>query len=220
MNKKTIWAVVFIVGMYVTAGLIADIGATRFVEINSVVMPGGVFIFAVSFTLRDMVHKRLGKEWARAAISAGVVLSAIIAIYFWAIGQIDTPAFYQFGEEWTAIFALVPSIVVGSMIAEFVSQWINTEVYHWWWQRFGHLPQWTRALSSSAVSLPIDSLVFSLFAFVLLPMVFGGSSLSFFDALVRVASGQTLYKLIVVVISIPLIYTVKEKPLVDGDLIS
>lgn len=211
--KKPIYTIVAVIGLFVACQLIADVGATRFVEIAGVVMPGGTFVFAVTFTLRDMIHKRLGKEWARAAILTAAALNLFMSLYFAFIGALPVPGFFAYGGEWSAIFALVPAIVFGSIIAEVVSGLVDTEVYHRWWQRFPNAPQWTRVLVSNAVALPIDTIVFSLAAFVILPAIFGGNSLSLGDALLRVASGQMLYKALVAFVSIPLIYTVPDEPI-------
>lgn len=209
--KNPIHTIVLVVGLFVACQLIADVGATRFVEIAGVVMPGGTFIFAITFTLRDMIHKRLGKAWARAAILTAAGLNLLMALYFAFVGSLQVPGFFAYGPEWSAIFALVPAIVFGSIIAEVVSGLVDTEVYHRWWQRFPNAPQWTRVLVSNAVALPVDTIVFSLAAFVILPAIFGGNTLSLGDALLRVASGQMLYKALVAFVSIPLIYIVPDE---------
>jgi len=215
MKTKTIWTIVIIVGLYVAAQLIADVAATKFIQIGAVVMPGGTLIFALSFTLRDMVHKRLGKEWARAAIVIAAGLNVLLVAYIYLVASLPAPGFYARAEAWSAIFYIIPSITIGSIIAEVSSGWMNTEIYHAWWKKFPKLPQWTRVLSSNAISLPVDSLIFSLLAFVVLPPLFGAESMEFGAAIARVAGGQTLYKLLVAVLSMPLIYTVKEKSVLD-----
>lgn len=213
MDRKVVWIIVTLVGAYVMAQLIADIGATKLVQIGNVVMPGGTFIFALTFTLRDMVHKRLGVQWARAAIWVAAGANIVMAIYLAAVGRLPSPDFYPF-VEWGAIFAIVPAITIGSIVAEIVSESTDTEVYHWWRNRFPQFPQWTRVLASNAVALPVDSLVFTFLAFVLLPPLFGAESMPLGTAVGRLVSGQILFKAAVTVISLPLIYAVKDEPIV------
>jgi queuosine precursor transporter len=209
MSNKTN-TIVFIIGLYVACQLIADVGATKMVQIGSVIMPGGTFIFAVSFVLRDMIHRKLGKAWAKSAIYMAALLNVIMVGYFWFISQLGSPVFYQYEQEWSAIFALVPSIVVASIVAEIISQLINTEIYHWWSNRFSSLPLWTRSVSSNVLSLPVDSVIFGSLAFTVLPLVFGGDSISLFNSIVMVAGGQTIYKIGVALVFTPLIYTVSD----------
>lgn len=213
MSKQTIRAIVLLVGTYVMAQAIADIGATKLVEIGGVVMPGGTFIFALTFTLRDMIHKQLGREWARMTIFAAAGLNVLLAAYLLTISRLPSPDFFALGDAWRAIFAIVPAITIGSIVAELVSELTDTEVYHFWKTRFPRAPQWSRVIASNFVSLPIDSIVFTGLAFVLLPPLFGAEAMPLGGAITRVASGQILYKAAVTLISLPLIYTVKDKPL-------
>ncbi len=219
MSKQTIRAVVLLVGTYIMCQAIADIGATKLVEIGGVVMPGGTFIFALTFTLRDMIHKRLGREWARMAIFTAAALNVLLAVYMLILSRLPSPDFFALGDSWNAIFAIVPAITIGSIVAELASELTDTEVYHFWKTRFPAAPQWSRVLVSNAVSLPIDSIVFTLLAFVLLPPVFGAEAMPFGAAITRIASGQILYKAAVTVVSLPLIYTVKDKMLTEAAVV-
>ena len=211
MSKQTIRTIVLLVGTYVMCQAIADIGATKLIELGGVVMPGGTFIFALTFTLRDVIHKRLGKEWARAAIFAAAGLNILLAVSLAIIARLPSPVFFDLGDSWGAIFAIIPAITIGSIVAEMVSELTDTEVYHAWRNRFPAAPQWSRVLVSNMASLPVDSVVFTLLAFVLLPPLFGAEAMPFGAAAARIISGQILYKAAVTLISLPLIYTVPDR---------
>lgn len=213
MNKKTVWSIVALVGFYIMAQLIADIGATKFVEIGPYVLPAGTFIFALTFTLRDLVHKRLGKDWAKAAIWIAAGANLFLAFYLWLMTKIPAPGFFGLAESWNAIFAIVPSITIASIIAELVSELIDTEMYSLWKNKMPKAPQWTRVLVSNVISLPVDSFIFATLAFVVLPKFFGGHEETFMLAL-GLTLGQTIWKAIVTVVSLPAIYLVKDKPII------
>ena len=110
----------------------------------------------------------------------------------------------------------MPAITIGSIVAELCSELTDTEVYHFWKTRFPRAPQWSRVVASNFVSLPIDSIVFTALAFVLLPPLFGAESMPLGQAITRIASGQILYKAAVTLVSLPLIYTVEDKPLSEA----
>jgi len=211
MKKSSIWAIVFLVGLYITCQLVADVGATKMVQVGRIVMPGGTFLFAVTFTLRDLIHKRLGADWARVSIIAAACFNVLLSLYLAAIGALPAPVFYPLGKEWGTIFAIVPAITLASIVAEVVSELIDTAVFQFWWVKMGNWPQWTRVLVSNAVSLPVDSLVFGVLAFSVLPLVTGGATTPIQGVLLLV-QGQVLWKLAVTVLSLPAIYLVKEKP--------
>mgnify|MGYP001047338975 CR=1 FL=1 len=212
MEKRNVWTIVALVGGYILCQAIADIGATKLVSVVGIVIPAGTFIFAITFTLRDLIHKRLGKEWARAAIICAGAFNILQALYLATMAQLPSPAYYELSAAWGQIFAIVPAITIGSIVAELISELVDTEIYHWWTRRLGHLPQWSRVLVSNAVSLPLDSLIFGTLAFVLLPPFLGGDALPFGVAM-SVAGGQIIWKALVTVVSMPGIYLVKEEPI-------
>lgn len=211
-DRKKVWSVTLLVGGYIMAQAIADIGATKMIDFWGIVMPAGSLMFAVTFTLRDLLHKRLGKEWAKAAIVMAAVFNVVQSGYLAWMTKIPAPPFFQNAEAWGMIFALVPSITFASILAELVSQLIDTEIYEVWRRKLPGAPQWTRVLVSNAISLPADSLIFGVGAFMVFPLLFGGDVLPFAAAMQAVV-GQIVWKAIITVLSMPFIYAVKEKPM-------
>jgi len=210
-SAKSLWSIVLLIGTYVACQLMADIGATKFVEIAGVVMPAGTFVFALTFTLRDMVHKRLGEDWARAAIITAAGLNIFLSGYLWLMSQLDAPVWFGLGDSWNAIFAIVPAITIGSIVAELVSELTDTAVYSLWTEKMPDAPQWTRVLTSNLISIPVDSIVFSVLAFTLLPSIFGAETMPLLTAVARVASGQVVFKAVVTLVSLPLIYLIRDR---------
>jgi len=213
MNKKTIYAIVFLVGGYILAQAVADVGATKLIEVKGVVMPAGTIMFALTFTLRDLLHKRLGRDWARAAIIAAGVFNVIQAGYLAWMARVPSPVFFGLGEAWAAVFSVVPAITAGSIIAELISELIDTEVYHLVKKKAEKLPQWTRVLISNGISAPIDSFIFAALAFTILPPIFGGEALPLAAAF-GITSGQIIFKYIVTAVSMPTIYLVKDESII------
>lgn len=205
MNKKTtIYAVVLLVGVYVALQLIADVAAAKIIDIGGITMPAGTLVFALTFTWRDMLHKRLGKRWAQAAIWTAAIANIGMALYFWLAIRLPGAEFFP-GQTWDAfsqVLAVVPRITVASIIAELVSELLDTEVYHALIDRIPERHQWARVLASNAVSLPVDSFVFGTIAFAG-TMPFAG--------VVSLALGQIVFKGLVTLVSLPLIYAVPHR---------
>lgn len=210
MTKKQIWIVVALVGGYILCQAVADVGATKLVSVGNAVVPAGTFIFAVTFTLRDLLHKRLGKEWARAAIVCAGFFNIIQAVYLAGMARLPSPPFFELAEPWSAVFSLVPAITIASIAAELISELVDTEVWHFWRAKLGRLPQWSAVLASNTISLPLDSLIFGSLAFTILPPFFGAHALPFKVAM-GIVGGQIIWKAAVTVISLPTIYLVKER---------
>ena len=212
MDKKTIWIIVGLVGGYIFCQVLADIAATKLIIVAGTAIPSGTFIFAATFTLRDLLHKRLGKNWAKAVIWTAAGLNVIMALYVQGMAAIPAPEYYPYDEAWSSIFAFVPAIVVASIVAELIAELLDTEIYHWWWKNKGNWPQWTRVFASNMISLPVDSLIFAGLGFVFLPPLFGGEPLPL-EALPAIISGQIVVKGLITILSMPTIYLVKEQPL-------
>jgi len=213
MTKKKIWLIVLLIGAYITCQLIADVGATRFVQIGSQSLSAGTFVFALTLTLRDLIHKRLGKEWARAAIFTAALFNIFLAAYLWGMSLLPAPVWRDAARVagWNAIFALVPAITIGSILAEMVSELVDTEVYSLWKKYCSKLPQWTRVIASNFISIPVDSLIFCSLAFSIVPTVLGAEgAMPLREALTYAAGGQIIFKALVTVVSAPLIYLIKD----------
>ena len=197
--KKTNLVILLTAG-YLLCQIIADVTASKMVDLFGIYVPAAVFIYALTFTLRDVVHKQLGKQQAVFMVLTAGVVNVLMAAYFMFTVWLKPAPFWGNQEAYNLILGVVPRVVGASILAEMVSELIDTEIYH----RIKHLAPWKRVLGSNAVSLPIDSLIFVLVAFA------GTMPLS---ALIAVMLGQILLKAVITVISIPLIYVIPDKPL-------
>lgn len=197
--KKTNLIIVLTAG-YLLCQIIADVTALKMVDMFGIYVPAAVFIYALTFTLRDVVHKQLGKQTAVFMVLTAGVVNVLMAAYFVFTVWLKPAPFWGNQEAYNLILGVVPRIVGASILAEMISELIDTEIYH----RIKHLAPWKRVLGSNAVSLPIDSLIFVSVAFA------GTMPLS---ALISVMLGQILLKAVITVISIPLIYVIPDKPL-------
>lgn len=215
MNKKTIWAVTALVGGYIFCQMLADVAATKIIQLGAVTIPAGTFVFTITFTLRDMLHKRLGKEWTRAAIFMAGALNVVMALYMRWMASFAAPEYFALAAEWGEIFAIVPSIVIASIVAEVVSELIDTEVYHAIQHRFTGKMQFARVLISNAVSLPIDSVIFAFGAFALLPLIFGGNTMPS-SVIWSMVWGQIIWKGAVTLVSLPGIYLVQDRMIIGS----
>ena len=209
MSTRSTWLIA-LTGTFILTLSLADIAATKFIVFSGVVAPGGVFLFAIIFVVRDMLHKTAGAAYVRQTIAIAAALNVAVALYLFWIARLPAPDFFGFAEPWQAIFSLAPAIVTGSIIAAVVSQLVNTSIYQWLWNR--GRSQWERSVGSNLVSLSVDSMLFTGIAFVILPPLLGAEPISIEDALVRVASGQTLIKLVIMLAMTPLLYLVPSNP--------
>lgn len=210
-SKKAIWVVVALIGAYIGCQAVADVGVTKFMQIGSVVLPCGGLMYAFTYTIRDLIHKRLGKDWARAAIVVAAGFNVFQALFLWAMSLLPSPGWFALGDAWNSIFAVLPFITAGSIIAEVVSELVDTEVYQLLWNALGEKHQWLRVLGSNLVGIAVDGMLFAPLAFTVLPFIFGAETRPLLTSLSMGWWGKVV-QIAVMLISIPWIYFVKSDP--------
>ncbi len=191
---------ILLIALYVACGLIANVTAAKQVAIGSIEVPAGVFIFALSLTLIDLINERLGKRRARHVVYGAFAASFLLAIYCQFAIALPPASFYQGQDAFAEVLGSTWRIVLASLAAYLVASLIDVEVFAWWRQRFGRY-KWARVLVSNTISTLVDSVLFITIAFwgvyPVLPLIVG----------------QYAVKMGVTVLSIPLIYLVRATPL-------
>lgn len=193
---------VIVVATYIGAQMISDIASLKIGVVFGLAVDMGTFIYPITFTLRDVVHKVLGKRSAQTVIITAAVINLLMAAYFSMVASVPSDPDWGLGAEFSAILGPIWRIVLASILAEVVSELIDTEVYQWYVDRFGQRRQWGRVVLSNAVSIPVDSLIFSVGAF--------GWALPW-GVVWQIFAFNLVVKYLVSLLSIPLIYLVPER---------
>ena len=154
-----------VVSSYVAVQMLADIASLKIGVVCGLAVDMGTFVYPLTFTLRDVVHKLLGKRNAQViVITAGSLNLAMAGYLMWAASVPGDPS-WGLAREFSAILGPVWRIVLASIAAEVVSELLDTEVYHWFVTRVTTRHQWARVLLSNSVSVPTDNLIFAVGAF-------------------------------------------------------
>lgn len=156
---------IWVVSAYVAAQMMADVLSLKIAWVAGFSVDAGTFVYPITFTLRDMVHKLLGRSAARAVILAAGVINLVMAGLFRFAAWLPADPGWPLQGEFAAVLTPVWRIVMASIGAEIISEFVDTEVYHLWVTRVTRRFQWARVLVSNSVSVPLDSLIFSWGAF-------------------------------------------------------
>lgn len=159
------------VGAYVGAQVVADITSVKIGTAFGRAVDMGTWIYPITFTLRDLVHKMLGRRAARVLVVTAAVVNLAMALYLAWVSRAPSDASYPFDEEFRLVMGPLWRIVVASIVAEVVSELLDTEVYHWFVRRVTTRYQWARVAVSNAVSVPVDNALFAVLAFGSLPFL-------------------------------------------------
>ncbi len=195
-------AIIIVVSAYIAAQMLSDITSLKIVLFLGLSMDAGTFIYPITFTLRDLVHKTVGRKGAVTVVIAAAVINLLMAFLFWIVAKL--PGDPSVGDQSAFARVLTPvwRIVIASIIAEVVSELLDTEIYHIWVTKITTRFQWMRVLFSNSLSVPTDSLIFVWLAF-------GGV---YSTAVVwSIFLSNIILKGATTLISLPMIYLVKER---------
>jgi uncharacterized integral membrane protein (TIGR00697 family) len=191
------------VAAYAGAQVVSDVASLKIGIVFGRAVDMGTFLYPITFTLRDVVHKLLGRRAARTLIVTAAGINLAMSAYLGWAATVKSDPDWGFGNEFSAILGPLWRIVLASIVAEVVSQLIDTEVYHWFVTRVTRRHQWARVLVSNSVSVPADSLIFAVAAF--------GFTLSW-GAVWDIFVVNVVIKYLVTLVSLPLIYVAPDPP--------
>ena len=193
---------ILIICSYIACQMISNISSVKIANVLSLAVDGGTFLYPLAFTIRDMAHKTIGKKNTQKLIIVSAIINIFTPIYFYIISQIPADKSWEFDEAFKMTLSPVIRISIASIIASTLSEFVDTEIYHFFTTKITKKYQWLRVLISNAFSIPVDNFLFVAIAFFkVLPI----------NALIGIFIFNFFVKYAVTVISVPMIYLVKEK---------
>ena len=140
MNLSLPRSALLLTALYAASILLANLTLNHFIPLPVFgQLSVGTIFFAAVFTLRDRIHREGGLKAVYVAIACALIVNVVVTVLT--------------GTPWRFIGASFLAILVGELA--------DTAVY----QRLIERSWWTRVLASNAVSVPLDSVLFTLLAF-------------------------------------------------------
>jgi len=194
--------VILVTSAYIAAQMLADVTSLKIAVVGGFSIDAGTFVYPLTFTLRDLVHKIVGAAGARLLIITAAVINLVMALLFAFTAALPPDPSWRLQDAYAAVLTPVWRIVIASILAEVIAELIDTEVYRLWVTRVTRRYQWARVLTSNSVSVPLDSLIFCWLAF-------GGVLPS--AVVWSIVVSNVLVKGATTLVSLPAIYLVPEK---------
>ncbi|ADK31330.1 VUT family protein [Brachyspira pilosicoli] len=192
---------IIIIGSYIACQMISNIASVKIANVLSLAVDGGTFLYPLAFTIRDMAHKTIGKKNTQKLIIVSAIINIFSPIYFYIVSNIPADSSWQFNEAFQLTLSPVLRIAIASIVGSTVAELVDTEIYHFFVTKITKRYQWLRVLISNAFSIPVDNLLFVVIAF------YGALP---FDALLGIFIFNFFVKYAVTIVSVPMIYLVKE----------
>jgi uncharacterized integral membrane protein (TIGR00697 family) len=166
-NRDDFSPLVVIAALMVTSYLTANIMAVKLVGIFDIaVLDAGTITFPLAYMLGDVLTEIWGFKTARKVILLTFFCNIILVIATTIGVFIPSPDYLQGTEDaYNTIFAYVPRIVAGSLVAFLVGELSNAylmvRIRRWTSGRF----LWLRTIGSSLIGYIFDTLIFCIIAF-------------------------------------------------------
>jgi uncharacterized integral membrane protein (TIGR00697 family) len=146
--------------------IFSNLGSLRILSLAGLAVDGGTILYPLTFTARDLLHKKIGARLVRFVIVLAALINLALFAFVWLIAKL--PPDPTVGAQLEYALVLLPGIrlVLGSIAAMTVAELINTFAYIIVRRRFGQRLQWLRVLIASGVSIPLDTIIFLIIAFV------------------------------------------------------
>ena len=187
-----------LIGLYVACELIANVTASKPIQMGGIVVPAAIFIYTITFTLIDLINESFGKQGARKVILAALIANLLLAAYVQLAVILPPASFYSGQEAFSGVLGSTPRIVFASLTAYLISSLIDAEIFSFWRARVQRL-KWTRVLVSNTISTWVDSVIFITLAFYGIMPIW------------MLIKGQYIVKMAITLGSLPLIYLVKSR---------
>lgn len=204
-TTKTTLSIVFATSLVVANLVATKLAFFQIPWIGGVAVPAGFAAIGVSFLCTDLLGELYGRDAARDAVNATVLALGVAWVLVYAAIAFPAAPFYGGNEAFTSVFGASSTIITAGILTTLVSQNVDVAIFDWIRQRTGVSHKWARNLGSTSVSQLIDTSLFIVLGFVILPPVLGGTTtpLAQIPALII---GQYAVKLIVAGLDTPVFY--------------
>jgi uncharacterized integral membrane protein (TIGR00697 family) len=170
----------------------------------------GVLVWPVVFIMTDIINEYYGIAGVRRVTLLTIVLISYVFVALYFMGETRAASFSSINDEnFNIVFGTSQSIIIGSLIAFGIGQFLDFFIFHRLKMLTGSAHLWLRATGSTVFSQLIDTFIVLYIAFVM-P---GKWTIAEF---LKVASSNYLYKLAIAVAVTPVIYFVHI--IIDGYL--
>lgn len=190
MNKETLLNA--LIGLYIAVELVSNATAGRLVTLGPFVVPGGLFLYSMTFTMRDAIHTAGGLRAAKSLIWIGLAANALLAGYGLFVNALPKPEWFQ-DAGYQQVFGTAARVVGASLVAYWVATYLDTLVFE---RLKRSIP--ASVLGSNLISTVVDTVIFATLAFA-------GTG----APLLNLMLGQVVVKLVVSTLVMPLVYGVR-----------
>jgi uncharacterized integral membrane protein (TIGR00697 family) len=201
-NKKDL-VFLILAGFFITNAIVAELIGGKLIEFfGTFTQSIGIVLWPVVFIITDLVNEYYGQSAVRKLSYITVGLIGFTFLILFVCMNIPAVGFSPVSDQnFRTVFGQSQYIIIGSICAFIVSQFVDSSVFWMLRNKTGKKMIWLRATGSTVVSQLVDTFIVQFIAFVI-PGVWT------MDVFLKNASYGYVFKLLVAVAIIPVIYLV------------
>lgn len=178
-------------GLYVTFMLATVCLANKLMLVGGVLLPGGIFVFPLTFIICDIMGEVYGYAYPRLFIWVGVVAEFIFSIVLIAVSHTASPLYFKDAAAYQTVFDPTIRYVFSGLIALLVGEFVNIYLLAKWKIILRGRLYVLRSLIAAALGQACLTIIVDLLNYT--------GKVPFFDVIAMMYSGY-LYKMIYAVL--------------------
>jgi len=209
MNDNT--KLIGLVSLFVVALTTAQVVSSKLLYVSlpvlgAVAMPGGTLAYAITFFSTDVTGELYGKDTARKVVNIGFLMNLVLLALIWATITWPAAGNSLDPQMFETVLGGSTNIIAGSLGAFLISQNWDVSVFHSVREKTDGKALWLRNVVSTGTSQAIDTVIFTLVAFAIVPSISGiGTSLPL-SVIGSLIVGQYTAKLVLALVDTPFVY--------------
>ncbi|MEM6335827.1 MAG: queuosine precursor transporter [Bacteroidota bacterium] len=195
--------------IFMGALVVTNLIAGKFFVLFGQELSCGVIAYPVTFLATDLISEVYGRKRATAVVKAGFAVSVFVTII---VVLANAAPIYDRSpvteEAFQMVFGFLPGIVLGSMTAYLVAQYVDVRVFEFWRDLTNGRFLWLRNNLSTVFSQLVDTTLVVVIALVIWPTYDNNPQTTAIDSetTVGIIIGQYLFKAAVAFVDTPLFY--------------
>jgi|ERR1017187_1742540 uncharacterized integral membrane protein (TIGR00697 family) len=152
--------------IFLASLFISNTIAVKVIAVWGFTLPAGIITFPVAYLAGDVLTEVYGFRKTRSLIWTGFFCLAAMSLFYWLATQLTPAPFWKDDNAaFAKFFGFVPRIVLASLIAYFVGEFLNSMVMSKLKIKTKGKHLWLRAVASTVVGEGVDSFIFNFVAF-------------------------------------------------------
>jgi len=154
-----------LVAVFVACLVVSNVIAGKIVGFGALNLSAALVVFPITYIIGDIMTEVYGFRRARQVIWLGFLGNLVAVGAILVAIELPPAAFYEYQDEYALILGLAPRILIASLIAYLVGEFVNSYVLAKMklWTMGRHL--WTRTIGSTLVGQSFDTTIFTFIAF-------------------------------------------------------